>query len=50
MGGVELRLGANGGPVRALTQNEEGSEERRGRASEGVEELGRPLLEGTKAR
>ena len=42
---MELCLGVNGGRVRALAQSEEGSEKRRGRASEGVEELGRPLLE-----
>ena len=49
-GGVELCLGVNGGRVRPLAQSEEGSEQRRGRASEGVEELVRPLLEGAEAR
>ena len=39
----------NGGRVRALAWSEEGSEQRRGRASEGDGELGRPLLEGAEA-
>ena len=39
-------LASNGGRVRALAQSEEGSVQRRGRASEGEGELGHPLLEG----
>ena len=45
-GGHEAWLASNGERVRALARSEEGSEQRRGRASEGEGELGHPLLEG----
>ena len=43
-------LAGNGGHIRALAWSEEGSEQRRGRASEGEGELERPLLEGAEGR
>ena len=49
-GGHGAWLAGNGGRVRALARSEEGSEQRRGRVSEGEVELERPLLEGIEGR